>query len=235
MLGSHMLRLHGFASSNYYNVAKLTLLEKHLDFEEVVVYTGAGEKYRPDYLAMSPQGKVPCLETERGFLSESRAIASYLEEKYPEPALYPRDPFDRAKVVELTHVLDLYFDLPARSVLHNFFTQTKPPPSVADEVRKTLERTTQTLVRLARFDSFLLGDAFGAADIAAACHFPLVRSIARQVLDMDPLAGVPGVEEYLARLEARPTVKRVRADQATDRPLFFAHLRRLHPGPAREA
>jgi len=36
------LRLHGFSASNYYNVAKLALLEKQLDFEEVEVYTGAG-------------------------------------------------------------------------------------------------------------------------------------------------------------------------------------------------
>jgi glutathione S-transferase len=224
-----MLRLHGFSSSNYYNVAKLTLLEKHLEFEEVLVYIDAGEKYRPDYLAMSPQGKVPCLETERGFLSESRAISTYLEDQYPDPPLYPRDAFDRAKVAELTHVLDLYFDLPARRLLRNFFSNSKPPAHVADEVRTTLEKTTRSLLRLARFDSFLAGDAFGAADIVAACHFPMVTVIARQVLDIDPLAGVPGIDDYIARIEARPTVKRVRVDQSADRPGFLAHLQRLYP------
>ena len=69
-----MLRLHGFSSSNYYNVVKLALLEKGAEFEEVVVYTGAGPDYRPEYLDRSPLGKVPCLETEHGFLTESRCI-----------------------------------------------------------------------------------------------------------------------------------------------------------------
>jgi glutathione S-transferase len=225
-----MLRLHGFPSSNYYNIAKLTLLEKHLEFEEVRVYTGAGEKYRPDYLSMSPQGKVPCLETERGFLSESRAISNYLEDAHPEPALYPRDPFDRAKVHELTLVLDLYFDLPVRRVLRNFFSRSKPPTSVADEVRTTLLRTTRTLTELARFDTFLVGGTFGAADVVAACHFPMVRLVARKSLDFDPLEGVPGIDDYIARLEERSTVKRLRADQNADFPDFVAHLQRLYAG-----
>jgi glutathione S-transferase len=225
-----MLKLHGFSSSNYYNVAKLTLLEKRLEFEEVLVYTGAGDKYRPDFLTMSPQGKVPCLETEHGFLSETRAISTYLEDAYPNPALYPQDAFARAKVHELTQVLDLYVDLPVRRILRNFFSRSKPPASVADEVRATLGKTARTLTRLGRFDSFLVGDAFGAADIAAACHFPIARMVAREVLDFDPLADLPGVDDYLARLEARPTVQRVMADHRAALPGFLAHLQQLHAG-----
>jgi len=223
-----MLKLHGFSASNYYNVAKLTLLEKRVEFEEVLVYTGAGETYRPDFLTMSPQGKVPCLETKHGFLSETRAIAAYLEDAHPEPALYPRDPFARAKVHELTQVLDLYVDLPVRRVLRNFFSRSKPPASIADEVRATLAKTARTLTRLAGFDSFLVGDEFGAADVAAACHFPMARLVARETLDFDPLADVPGVDDYLARLEARPTVQRVRADHRAALPGFLSHLHNLY-------
>lgn len=79
-----MLRLHGFSSSNYYNVPKLALLEKGVSFEEVVSYTGVGPKYRPEYLDKSPLGKVPALETDEGFISESRAILEYIERAHPE-------------------------------------------------------------------------------------------------------------------------------------------------------
>ena len=44
-----MIRLHGFSASNYYNVPKLALLEKGIEFEEVVSYSGAGPKYKPEY------------------------------------------------------------------------------------------------------------------------------------------------------------------------------------------
>src|SRR3954464_15853440 len=91
--GRIMLVLHGFSSSNYYNIVKLALLEKQLPFEEAVVYSGAGERYRPDYLEQSPIGKVPCLQTSEGFISESRCIMDYLERAYPENPLYPSDAF----------------------------------------------------------------------------------------------------------------------------------------------
>lgn len=223
-----MLRLHGFSSSNYYNVVKLTLLEKGIEFEEVLVYTGAGEKYRPDYLQMSPQGKVPCLETPEGCLTESRCIVRYLEEIHPEPALFPKEPFARAKVDEATQIIDLYFELAARRLLRNFFTGSKPPASIAEEVRSTLARTAGTLGRLARFEPFLLGEAFTAADVSAVIHFPVVRMVAGRVLEMDPLEGLPGVEDYLARLEQRPAVQRVRKDQGEDFPRFMAHLQALY-------
>ena len=35
-----MIKLHGFSASNYYNVPKLALLEKGVEFEEVLSYTG---------------------------------------------------------------------------------------------------------------------------------------------------------------------------------------------------
>ena len=50
-----MLKLHGFAVSNYFNMVKLALLEKGLDFEVKVVH-GSQD---PDFLAISPRGKVP--------------------------------------------------------------------------------------------------------------------------------------------------------------------------------
>jgi len=222
-----MLRLHGFSSSNYYNVVKLTLLEKAVPFEEVLVYSGAGEKYRPDYLAMSPLGKVPCLETAEGFVSESRAICEYLEEVHPEPALYPKAPFARAKERELVQVLDLYVDLPARRVLRNFFTRSAPPPKIADEVRSTLQRGVAALVSLAG-ERLCDERRFGALEVSAANHLPMAQLVARTVLDFDPLAGAPVLEAYLARLMERPTVKRVRDDRDADLPSFAAHLQQLY-------
>ena len=219
-----MLKLHGFSASNYYNVAKLALLEKGVPFEEVVVYTGAGGGYRPDYLAASPLGKVPCLETEGGFLSESRCIVDYIERALPGPALYPRDPFAQAKLLELTQIIDLYLELAARRILPNLFARKPPPERVAKEVLEVVGNGAEALRRLASFDAYLLGEQFTAADIAGVIHFPAVRRITKTVLDGDPLGEVPGLPEYVARLEQRPTVQRVRADQAANYPEFVRHL-----------
>jgi glutathione S-transferase len=227
-----MLRLHGFSASNYYNIAKLALLEKGVPFEEVTIYTGAGPKYRPDYLKLSPLGKVPCLEAEGGFVTESRCIVDYIERSTPGPSLYPDTLFGQAKLLELTQVIDLYLELPARRLLPNYFARKAPPERIANEVITELQKGATALRDLAKFDAFLLGDQFTAADIAGVIHFPVVRTILKKLLNHDPLADVPGLSDYLARLELRPTVQKVRADQVANYPQFVAHLQSLYDGVA---
>ena len=223
-----MLVLHGFSSSNYYNVVKLALLEKELPFEERPVYTGASERYRPEYLLQSPIGKVPCLETSEGTLTESRCIIDYLERAYPERPLYPVTPFAIAKQNELAQVIELYLELAARRVIPNMFVGKAPPENIARDVRASLAKGALALTRLARFDGYLLGgDQFTAADVAATMHLPTVSNIAKTVLGEDPLAGVPGLGDYLKRMSERPTVQRVNADRKADLPSFYAHMQQL--------
>jgi glutathione S-transferase len=226
-----MLVLHGFSSSNYYNVVKLVLLEKELPFEEALVYSGAGERYRPDYLQQSPIGKVPCLQTAEGCISESRCIIEYLERAYPERPVYPSSPFGVAKLLELTQVIDLYLELTARRVLPNYFARKPPPDNIARDVRATLTKGAKALQQLARFDGYLLGgDRFTAADAAATMHLPTVGLVAKATLGADPLAEIPGLSDYLARMEQRPNVQRIRTDQRADQPAFFAHIQKQMTG-----
>ena len=93
-----MIRLHGFAASNYFNMAKLALLEKGVDFEINNVH-GSQD---PAFLAMSPRGKVPVLETDKGFLNETNVILEYIEETQGGKPLLPSDPYERGVVRALT-------------------------------------------------------------------------------------------------------------------------------------
>ena len=88
-----MLKLGGFAVSNYYNKVKVALLEKGIPFEEVFCMTSQDE----NYLKRSPMGKVPYLEVDGQFLCESQVICEYLEDHYPDHPLYPKDVFARAR------------------------------------------------------------------------------------------------------------------------------------------
>lgn len=223
-----MLVLHGFSSSNYYNLVKLALLEKELPFEERLVYSGASDAYRADYLDKSPIGKVPCLETQEGTLTESRCIIDYLERVYPERPLYPSTPFAIAKQNELAQVIELYLDLAVRPLIPNMVANKPPPENIARTVRANLTKGVHALTRLAHFDGYILGGSqLTVADLAAVIHLPTVRGIATSVLGEDPLAPVPGLAEYLARMTKRPAVQRVFEDRKADMPKFYAHLREL--------
>src|SRR5205823_2218755 len=74
---------------------RIVLAEKGLEYETVAIDLAD----RPDWLyEKNPIGKVPVLEEDALCLPESAVIMEYLDERYPEPALMPTDPADRARV-----------------------------------------------------------------------------------------------------------------------------------------
>ena len=88
-----------FRSSASYRV-RIALNLKGLRYEQVPIHLrrGGGEQLLPAYKAINPQGLIPTLEDGGHILTQSLAIIEYLEERYPEPALLPRDPAQRATV-----------------------------------------------------------------------------------------------------------------------------------------
>ena len=129
-----MIRLHGFAASNYFNMAKLALLEKGVEFEVVNVH-GSQD---PDFLAKSPRGKVPVLETAQGFLNETNVILEYIEETQGGKSLLPSDPYERGVVRALTKEIELYIELPARSCFMEVFFGGKVDQAIKDKARVEL-------------------------------------------------------------------------------------------------
>jgi glutathione S-transferase len=97
------LTLYGNAgwTSPYVFSAFVTLKEKGLPFELLLVDLAAKEHHRPEYRDASITGRVPALRHGDFWLAESSAIDEYLEEAFPPPAhprLYPADPRARARV-----------------------------------------------------------------------------------------------------------------------------------------
>jgi glutathione S-transferase len=218
-----MLRLHGFASSNYHNVVKLALLEKGLAFEEVTSYPPADAAYA----ARNPTGKYPCLETEDGsLLGESKVILHYLEEAYPQVPLLPADALRRARVRELMEVIDLYLELPARRLYGEALFGGKVGQEVKETVRAELERGVAGLRERARFEPFIAGPALTLADFGAAIHLPLVSFTTRAIYGEDLLGGLPGLGAHRALMGERASMKRVKADRREDVPKFERHRAR---------
>ncbi|HEY0963589.1 MAG TPA: glutathione S-transferase family protein, partial [Pseudomonadales bacterium] len=116
------MKLHGIALSNYYNMAKHAVMLKGVECEFVTTRPSQ----EPDFLAKSPMGKVPLLETKQGFLSETDAILDYLDEACPGPKLFPQDAFAKAKVRQLMKVQELYVETPAHNLIGALFGREVP-------------------------------------------------------------------------------------------------------------
>lgn len=204
-----MLKLYGFPISNYYNMVKMALLEKGIEFEEVNVRPNQED----DFLAKSPMGKVPVLETEKGFLSETNVIFDYLEELGTGSALMPEDAYERAKVRELVKEIELYIELPARTCYkESFFGGT-----VSDDVKKKaqadLAKGIECLQRNGKFSPYVAGDSFTYADIMFMYSVGLATICAKRVLGVKLLDAFPEAKDLSAKLAERESAKQIAADQ----------------------
>jgi glutathione S-transferase len=209
-----MLTLCGMCLSNYYNKAKMVLLEKGVPFAEETVKTGRDDE---GVLGASPLGKIPFIRTEQGTLCESQAIVEYLEARWPEPALMPKDPFEAAKVRELTIFIDLHLELVARDLYPQAFFGGTVSESNAARVRKVLVKNIAAFKRLARFDPYVAGDRFTLADCSAWPNLPLVGFASRLVLGEDLLlAAEIDWKAYAKVVGERPSARRVTADRKAE-------------------
>ncbi len=199
-----MIKLHGMARSNYFGLVKAVLVERGIEFEEVQ----ANPSQEENYLAISPMGKVPCLETGEGFISESTAIIEYLEDTVSDNSLLPTDAFQRAKVRELLLHIELDIELVARKAIMFAFGRDVAPETIK-QIQKELPRGAASLVRLAKFDPYIAGSEFSVADIVGYFSFRLASIIAKGAADIDLFELVPGSKEWFDLVGERDSVKSV--------------------------
>ena len=91
-----MTLYHDIPSSNSDRV-KIALAEKNLSWDSVRIRLANREQKKPEFLKLNPYGKIPVLVEDGNVLFESCIINEYLEEKYPDPPLMPKDPYLRGR------------------------------------------------------------------------------------------------------------------------------------------
>ncbi len=205
-----MLKLCGFHISNYFNKARLAMLEKGIEFE---MDASCRPSQDEAFVARSPMGKVPFLELDGKTLIESDVICEYLEDAYPQKPLLPRDPLERARVRELITIMELHLELVVRRLYPFVFFGKPPVEDVKQSVEKALPRGLRALKSRARFAPYIAGSEFTLADCAAFVHLPLVSLSTKLAYGRDFLEDLPQVKPYIKKLEERPAFKRVNEDR----------------------
>lgn len=83
-----------FRSSSSYRV-RIALNLKGLEYEYKAIHLlkGGGEQHSAEFRKLNPSGEVPCLVHEGKPLAQSMAIIEYIEKKWPNPSLFPADPY----------------------------------------------------------------------------------------------------------------------------------------------
>ncbi len=104
-MSDHALKLHGYFRSSAAFRVRIALNLKGQAFESVPHHLRHGDQRLPSYLALNPQGFVPCLEAGDAVLRQSLAIIEFLDDVFPQPPFLPASPFDRAHVRSLAQIV----------------------------------------------------------------------------------------------------------------------------------
>lgn len=204
-----MIKLYGFPVSNYYNMVKLALLEKGLDFEEVITRPNQQD----DFLQKSPMGKVPCLVVDEGPLTETSVILDFVEELSSDINFYPADPYQKAKVKELMKSTELYLELVARRLLGALFFDQTLSEELRTEIIGQLEKGANALNKLLKFEPYAAGAEFTYADIVLYYTVTLGNQATTKLLDINLEDKLPGLHDWLALMRENSFVNAVDADQ----------------------
>jgi maleylpyruvate isomerase len=189
-------------SSSAYRV-RIALGMKGLAYEPAFVHLSraGGEQNDPGFRSKNPLGQIPVLEVpgEQGkspvFLSQSLAIIEYLEERYPEPPLLPKDLLARARVRELAELMNSGIQPFQNLTTTNFLGEVAPELDKQRWFEKFIAGGMQVLEDRARELSgrFLVADAVSIADVLLVPQLYAARRL-----------GLP--------LDACPTLRRIEAE-----------------------
>ena len=204
-----MFKLYGFPVGNYYNMVKLTLLEKGFEFEEVITMPSQED----DFLNKSPMGKIPCLEVKEGALSETSVIFDFLEDLSPDVPLYPEDPYERAKVRELSKSIELYLELVVRQLYSVALFGAPADEQLNAKVSEQLDKGVAALNRILIFSPFAAGEVMTYADFMLYYTVTLGNMATKKALGRDLCDDLPGLTAWLTLMEGNPLLQKVNADR----------------------
>jgi glutathione S-transferase len=221
-----MLKLYGFPVSNYTNMVNLALLLKDLPFEYVL----ATPDQSPEFLAKSPRGKVPFLETPQGYINEANVILEYLEDTHQGKPLLPSDPYAKAMTRALMKEIELYVELPARACFAETFFGGQLPEPIKTKAREELLMGFATLRRHGRFTPYVAGDEFTLADIYFLYSVDLGATVGKQLFGLDLLGDMPAAQSLLQRLGEHQHVQDIAGKRDAAMPAFIAAARKRFQG-----
>ena len=207
-----MIEVYSWPTPNGHKV-HVMLEECALPYKAIAVDIGRGDQFRSDFLAISPNNKIPAIVDPDGpdgqpiSLFESGAILLYLADKTGQ--LLPRDPAARWQATQwlMFQVGGVGPMFGQVGFFHKFagkdFEDKRPRDRYVAEARRVLGVLDGHLAGRA----WMLGDAYSIADIAI---FPWVRNLvgfydAGELVGFDAFANVRRV---LDAFVARPAVQR---------------------------
>jgi maleylacetoacetate isomerase len=199
------VKLYSYWRSQATFRVRIALNLKGLKREDVFIHLEKGDQFKPDYKALNPQAVVPTLFDGDAKLFQSLAILEYLEEKYPNPPILPKDLLARAWVrgFALINVADSHPLIVPR--IRAYFTdvlklsEAQRLAWIQHWLGKGLEAMEQLLAEKNPTGKFCHGDSPTVADI---CLVTQVTPAQLFKVDVAPFARVMRIYDHCMSIPA---------------------------------
>lgn len=201
-----MITLYNVPVSSYGCKIRILLVHKSIAHETIAPPDGYGSDA---YCAIVPAGTVPAIDHDGFILSDSEAIAEYLNELYPDPPMWPDAVTDRARAREISR----FHDTRIEPLLRGFFGQVAPASRdqtfIAENAALLQRRFTQ-LDEIVTPKPLLCGDQLTIADCSFVASFAILN-ILRDVIGFE--CALPrSLSIYESALAAHPSISAARAE-----------------------
>ena len=176
--------------------------EKKIPYEITPIDLRKNEQKKPEFLDLNPYGKVPVIVDGDTVLYESCIINEYLEEKYHEPALMPKDPVQRANIrLLIDYALNL-LNPPYQKIRSQMVKDEKERDKEALESAKgEVKNLLKPLEKALGSQTYLAGD-FSLLDAAV-----IPRFLRLEGWGLLPDASLPRLTKWLQTIKDRPSVQ----------------------------
>ena len=196
-----MFKLISATPSPYARKVRIALAEKGLPFELITEVPWDSTTRTPDH---NPLEKLPVLILADGSsVYESSYILEYLELKYPQVPLLPRDIDDRLAARKLEVLCDGVCDAVVLTLFEKKRLGGGSPEWIARQRRK-IEGGVAEMAKMVGSRPFAVGERFGLGDIAVGTA---VGYLSVRFQDLPWRALYPDLALLSDRLEARPSFK----------------------------
>ena len=196
--------LFGRKTSSNVQKAMFAIAELGLPCERVDIGGSFGGNREPAYLAINPNGVVPTLQDEDGFvLWESNAIVRYLAARYGAGTLEPRDPHTRALANQW---MDWQLSVYGPAITPVFWGLVRTPPAGRDHEAIATGKT-RTTAAVAILDAHLATSQFAAGDAFSMGDIPIAVMSYRYRELVPERPAFPNFERWYAAIASRPAFR----------------------------
>ncbi|WP_196137803.1 maleylacetoacetate isomerase [Aliikangiella sp. G2MR2-5] len=201
-----MIKLYGYWRSTAAYRVRIALNLKQISYSQVSVHLvkEGGEQHKPEYLRLNPQALVPTLEDDGVAIGQSLAILEYLEDKYPSPALLPKDIRQRALARQLSQLIacDIHplNNLRVLQYLTNELSVTEEAKTkwYHHWLEKGFNAYEELLAKYDIIGPYSLGEELSIAD---ACLIPQIYNANRFDFPMGKFKRISTINENCLKLE----------------------------------